>query len=437
MRSALLVAVAIIQLVRALSSADEATGFSAAPTSPLLLGDSGLFCKADIRSHDAAAAAAAAAVVVVAPGEHNETGWIGPRDCVRQFCIYAHRRIAGGLVVITDAPNAARIATLLSEEDAHDLHNNNEEEEGGQQPPPAFYATEVPGKGIGLVANRTIRRGERIMRWLPTYMMHRTLPDALAPKEQERLLDAALAQLPAVRREAFLRQLGQFGGHRVSDIMLTNAFQMDVPLITHPHHHEEADADAGHHLGNFPDVSRFNHDCRPNVAFHIDAHLTHHTHAARDIVAGEELTLSYLNPLETHAVRQAHIRGAWGFTCTCAQCAASPAAIAASDARLWELDAVEAVLGDVQSPEASVDLVRRLLALYEAERLDVKMHGAYVLAALNYNLLGHADKAREYAERAVAAGIVEFGPEADDVQAMRALAADPKGHFTWRKRVGG
>lgn len=264
------------------------------------------------------------------------------------------------------------------------------------------------------------------MTWQPTFMIHRKLTDDLGPEELRYILDAALLKLPAQRRRAFLRQLGQFGGHRVSDIMLTNAFQMDVG----------GEGEEGHHLGNFPDVSRFNHDCRPNVAFRVDEKLTHRTHAVRDIAAGEELTLSYMNPFETHKIRQQHILGSWGFECTCQHCSMSEEEIDQSDARLYEIDELEAELGDFTSSKASIDMVERLLELYEKERMDVKAHGAYVLAALNYNLFGDAEKAKRFADLAVETGIVEYGESAQDVEAMRTLALDPKGHFTWKKRLG-
>lgn len=349
----------------------------------------------------------------------NHTGWDGPRHCTRQYCVYSNRQFSGGIVVITDSKNAEQISRLP---DVTSLH-----QPAGQPPP--FYATEIPGKGTGLVANRTIRRGEPIMTWQPTFMIHRRLTEDLSAEELRHVLDAALLRLPAQRRRAFSRQLGQFGGHRVSDILLTNSFQMNVGGG------DGGGGEEGHHLGNFPDVSRLNHDCRPNLAFRIDEQLAHHTYAVRDVAIGEELTISYMNPFETHAVRQQHILQSWGFKCACPHCSMSEGGVKESDARLYEIDEIEAELGDFSSRKASLKMVQRLLRLYELERLDAKIHGAYVLAALNYNLFGDAKNAKKYAELAVQAGVVEFGPDAEDVKAMRALAANPRQHFTWRRRL--
>lgn len=352
-------------------------------------------------------------------GASNETGWNGPSHCAGKYCVYSNRQFAGGIAVVTTADNLRRISRL------QDLSSSAAP---GDAEPPPYYATEVPGKGVGLVANRSIRAGERIMRWQPTFLVHKDFAGDVPEEESRRVLDLALLKLPAGRRRAFSRQLGQFGGHRASDIMVTNAFQVDVG---------GPGAGEGHHLGNFPDVSRFNHDCRPNVAFRIDERLAHHTHAARDIPAGEELTLAYMNPFETFEARQRHIERSWGFRCTCPHCSMSEEDIGASDARLYEIDEMERELGDFASSKASVEMVRRLVSIYEVERLDAKIHGAYVLAALNSNLFGDARSAEKYAALAVDTGVVEFGPDAADVQAMRELGQNPKRHWSWRKRVGG
>lgn len=297
-------------------------------------------------------------------------GWTGPHECFESYCIYANRHLAGGIVAITDATNAKRLAALP---DLFPLTTTTTS--------PPYRATTIPGKGTGLIATRPIARGEPIMAHQPTYLIHRHLDATTAPA-QHLLSTAVTHHLPAARRAAFLAQMGA----TVSDIMLTNSFQ--VALL---------DDEAGHHLGSFPAVSRFNHDCRPNVAFRVDpATLAHYTHAVRDVAVGEELTLAYMNPLETRAVRQRHVWESWGFRCGCAQCVEADEQ--ASDARLYEIEALEAKLGVVGQEAVSVAMVERLLELYRVERLHVKMHGPYVLAALNYNLFGDAKKARKYAE---------------------------------------
>jgi hypothetical protein len=148
----------------------------------------------------------------------------------------------GGIVLVTTKANADLVAKFPTTA-RHPL--------GMAENPPPFYTAEVPGKGIGLVANRTIKRGERIMAWQPTVIVHRQFIEKLGKEDQYRMLDMAITKLPANKRRAFMKQLGQFGGHKVSDILFTNSFQMNVG------------GEDGHHFANFPPISKYNHDCRP------------------------------------------------------------------------------------------------------------------------------------------------------------------------------
>lgn len=91
----------------------------------------------------------------------------------------------------------------------------------------------------------------------PALLVHRLLIDDLEIPELTRLLDIAAAKLPAARRKAFMAQASELGGDQVADILFTNSFQMDVGGGA------DAGDGEGHHFGSFPDISYFNHDCRP------------------------------------------------------------------------------------------------------------------------------------------------------------------------------
>jgi hypothetical protein len=67
--------------------------------------------------------------------------------------------------------------------------------------------------------------------------------------------------------------------------------------------------------------SRINHSCIPNVNFAYNSVLEKETfHAIRDIAAGEELTIMYINGTNhTRRQQQAEL-DRWGFRCTCPAC---------------------------------------------------------------------------------------------------------------------
>ncbi|KAK6189334.1 hypothetical protein LQW54_013373 [Pestalotiopsis sp. IQ-011] len=204
--------------------------------------------------------------------------------------------------------------------------------------------------------------------------------------------------------------------------MFTNSFQINLG------------GHDGQHFGNFPEVSRFNHDCRPNVAFYIDDKLTHHTHAIRDIEPGEELTISYLDSFRVREVRQQRAHASWGFACTCSQCSLSKNEADKSDARLFSIYKVENLLADLGNRQVSPDMIEQLIELYKEERLHFKVADAYTLAALNYNILGMTEMAQKYARLSIEQGLIEHGPDAPDIEAMRLLLANARGHWTYNRR---
>lgn len=164
-------------------------------------------------------------------------GWTGPEHCFTEFCLFSNPTASdGGISLITTSRNAFLVANAI-------LPPSSGVE------PTAYYEAEVPGKGTGLIANRTIRKGEIIMQRAPTLMIQSTPHIDLEREPREKLYRAAVDRLPERARKLFLRQTGEM----VYDKAEKNSFRMFV------------DGDRKHsaHLGLFPEVSKFNHDCRP------------------------------------------------------------------------------------------------------------------------------------------------------------------------------
>ncbi|OHF04472.1 hypothetical protein CORC01_00324 [Colletotrichum orchidophilum] len=364
--------------------------------------------------------------------QRNETtevepvGWTGPHGCAGPYCLYANRDFANGrgIVVVSTPENVQKIKSLEL-----GLQTPDPEEDPSSRNP-SFQIAEIEGKGLGMLAKKTLARGDTVMLKTPVLLAHRAFIERTPAAERHFLLDGVARFLPAATRKTFLGQNGHFGGHKISDIMATNSFQMDLGGGDGGSGGAQGDA---HHYGNFPEVSRYNHDCRPNVAFRIDG-LRHRTTVVRPVKPGEELTISYLDQLGVRSVRQHRAKRAWGFECGCSQCSLPKKLAAASDQRLMEVEELERQLSDIGA-RVTVATVERFLKLYKEERLESKLAGAYTTAALNFNLLGRNKQAVKYARLAVEAGTIENGSEMGDVQAMRELAADPKKHFTWRGRL--
>lgn len=395
--------------------------------------------------------------------EEDDTsgGWTGPHACAGDYCVYAHPTFAAG----------RGIALVTTPESAQALANTPVFSELGQptaatafiastsvnEANPSTEVRHIPGKGRGLAASQRIPRGAQVMAYTPALVLHRDLVDKLSRADQLLLLRDAVGRLPpGTTRAAFWRQLGQThadGDDDILDIVMNNSF--NLPLLP--------GSGLGPFIGNFPEVSMYNHDCRPNVAFHLDHGVIHRTTvaASRGVAGGEELSISYVDGFRVGAVRRERTMRNWGFSCACAQCSLPGPLANASDNRLFRLYEVEnsLLLGPGGEQQAggggggrkgkkgedktayqtrTLDAVELLLSLYGQEGLlESQGSSAYRLAALNYNAFRRPEGAVRYALLALEQFVVEEGPNSAGVREMVALLDDAEAHWSWGKRLEG
>ena len=171
--------------------------------------------------------------------------WKGPEQCFTEFCLFSNPDAGEGMALITTARNAYITASSPIPPST------------GVEPT-AYYEAEVSGKGAGLIANRTIRKGEIVMQRAPVLLIQSTPHLDLDPELREKLYQTAIDKLPEVTRERFLRQTGD----TIYDKIEKNSFRMFV----------NGDKKHSLHLALFPEVSKFNHDCRPK---YVSLHAQH------------------------------------------------------------------------------------------------------------------------------------------------------------------
>ncbi|CAK7233970.1 hypothetical protein SCUCBS95973_008777 [Sporothrix curviconia] len=353
----------------------------------------------------------------------------GPLSCVDHVCVYADPGFGSGLAVVTTADNAALLSDRLRLPSTPP-HNNVD----SVVDPPPFYEAYIPGKGIGLLANATIRRGDRLMAHAPTLLVHWPthaagtdntieLKDPKDSKGTEELYAMALQQLPAPARAVFSQQM-HIGGSGVRANIDTNCFRFFL---------DGGRDEATGHLCCYPPAARLNHDCEANCHYTITDGVQSIV-AIRDSAAGEELSVSYIDVMVPVAERKNRL-SSWGFACGCRLCT-SPGASAAADARLAEIARLKTAL-DTGDASVTPATAHRLVALYE-EQPGLALHigqQAYTRAALVCGLFAEEACAVAYARRAVDALAIELGEAAaaasQDVLSMKRLAAAPREHWAW------
>ncbi|KAJ4376394.1 hypothetical protein N0V83_001677 [Neocucurbitaria cava] len=288
---------------------------------------------------------------------------------------------------------------------------------------PSFEQHEFPGKGRGLVANKTLHRGDQIFASTPLLI---TDPDIyqLSTSERLALLYRGVETLPPASQASFWELMGHYDGDPVDDRINTNNFELSINGISHS--------------GLFPEIAMMNHDCRPNAAYFWDARtMTHYVHALRDILPGEEITITYIDNEQPRAKRMKKLERNWGFRCSCSSCTAHPALTAESDSRLHQIAALLDMLNDwTPASSATPEAVELLVTLYEQERLHANLATAYKHAAEVYSSFGRKFEAIRYARLSTELSMLDKGFADEDVREMRNMSKNPEMSWSWNKRVG-
>lgn len=159
-------------------------------------------------------------------------------------------------------------------------------------------------------------------------------------------------------------------------------------------------------VGIYPSMSLLNHSCDPNCCIVFSGpHLL--LHAVRDIKAGAELTICYLDMLMTSEGRQKQLRDQYCFECDCFRCQTQDkdAAMLAGDKNIWKevqesLEKIEDLKAH-QKWEQVLAICQTILSSSSERLPDSNIHQLKVLdGAMDACIhLGQLEEALSYAIR--------------------------------------
>ena len=193
-----------------------------------------------------------------------------------------------------------------------------------------FRLCQIPGKGVGVVANRDLAPGTLIILEKPLLVLDPPLDrkilmktlgcdwckiDMRAPPElvrsqiQRLVLEKQVKKMKEEEREQFMTLTDKMVENSAKKspwgIFLTNALPMGSYRV----------------LGIYPTVSRINHSCKPNAHhFFNEEDKTEQVWIIENVRAGEEITISYIRTFCSRNFRQELLRDKFGFSCTCSVC---------------------------------------------------------------------------------------------------------------------
>lgn len=170
------------------------------------------------------------------------------RNGTREYCVYSNPGFASGrgISIITSASRAVSIAksaafspSSSTSADDQDLPLND----AAAHPP--WRVDDVPGKGKGLTATRNLELGDHIMSTTASVMIdYNVFYDVTLAEELRALQVAAVGALPESHREGVFLGLSTHDGaadhaERVSKIILTNSFDIQISGVVAKRHDED------------------------------------------------------------------------------------------------------------------------------------------------------------------------------------------------------
>ncbi|KUJ13160.1 SET domain-containing protein [Mollisia scopiformis] len=348
--------------------------------------------------------------------------WTHEPECIHnddhseEYCVYTDKTFARGrgISFFTSPTIAARVVELSAFTDSavHEDVNNFED--------PPWEIRNVPGRGNGLFATRTLHRGDLILADTPVGVFQ---SDAffLDYAIGYRYLHTAFDRLSDATKDIVMRTAAHSPGDPYMERINTNAFAGDF--------------EGAPHFLFYPETALMNHDCRPNTLYHHDTNtLVHSTYASRTILLGEEITITYINILEPRSERR-QVLNRWGFECQCSLCSRSNAEINHSDSRIRKINTLQTQLSDwTENSIATPAMAEDLLLLYEEEHIHAAKGIGHMLAALAYNAEGDISLAKKHAKLALESGVVTDGSKEADENDLEAMRKSPKSHWSYLVR---
>ncbi|PNY26563.1 SET domain-containing protein 5 [Tolypocladium capitatum] len=338
-----------------------------------------------------------------------------PKNTSESFCVYSSHAFADGqgvsILTTLDRAESIRQLPVFGKKGALSGVKT--------QSSPPYEERELPGRGRGLIANKTLHRGDVIFAQTPILIIDERVWGVLEREQHTELAQAAVDGLPPGSKKVFWELFNRNASDPVISRIYTNAFDCEIEQ-------------SGYFIV-VPEVSRLNHDCRPNAAYFFDSQtLTHYVHAQTTITPGTEITIAYLNPRMPRQERRIRLSSIWGFDCSCSLCSMHPRLTQESDARLVQMAALLGRLNEWRT--ASPEIAQTLVSLYDQERIYASC-SAYRYAALTSCAAGRRWDTIRYARLAVETGLISWGFRDEDVQAMVRLAEQPERELCWLQRM--
>ncbi|CAK9068713.1 unnamed protein product [Durusdinium trenchii] len=278
----------------------------------------------------------------------------------------------------------------------------------------AFEVRDLGAKGMGVVAARKIQKGELLLREQPLLVVsHCQDSRQLGTWEQE--IEEALGRLPDDQLRSFWSLSDCHSETKTSavGIVRTNALPIETAQ--------------GDMVGVYANVSRFNHSCNNNVNNSYQEEHGEVLHAIRDVEAGEELCITYIDLFMTRQERQEALRRTFNFKCTCPSCLQTGRDLLLSNEVRQRLSKLRSALPSAVAQGLGNQVMEKLIELIDQE-LEGNAAAKTYAYHMGFQLMKDVDpsKALTYAKEALEESKVSEGPESWVSQMLQSVIAEEK-----------
>ncbi|KAK3935952.1 hypothetical protein QBC46DRAFT_412553 [Diplogelasinospora grovesii] len=256
-----------------------------------------------------------------------------------------------------------------------------------------YEIIDADGRGKGVVAKRTIRRGEILMVDYPALLIGIQFLQDTQPHHRRRLLRQAINQLPEdARARVFALSRGN-APHEMDAILgpNTHSVSAQVSPIQHPYR-----------------LNAYYRFSQPRLAMEVVAYHT--------IEAGEEVVISYAPLTTKRDARRQYLKANYGFDCDCPLCHAPELEIHDSEARRQRVVELYNTMTDAKSEryfQDAINIAEEWLQFAEWERIPPLYPEYHDILAGLYLGKGDIRNATRYARMALD-GWARFGSDDDD-----------------------
>ncbi|EKM57569.1 uncharacterized protein PHACADRAFT_251260 [Phanerochaete carnosa HHB-10118-sp] len=282
-----------------------------------------------------------------------------------------------------------------------------------------FFVQDVPGNGKGVVAARSIRKGEFLFSEPPLFTLN--------PSPTNSMLLGALSKCTRDEQRQYFTLANSYRKRLLPALAI---WETNFLLLGNGTHLKAAPQPLGELAGIFLLASRINSSCTPNVSKSWDEIRNVMVfRTLRDVQDGEELCFNYCDVLSAQDERKRTLMEEFGFDCTCDACRLGGEEAVESDRRRTSILRLFDEVGRcAKEPTLGIRKIKLALQMLKEESL-IHYEASFCYDAFQFCVLvSDFANAKAWIRRAWEVSCITSGPDSNAARMFKVYWANPRSH---------